>query len=263
MVASKAMPLLDRLAVMRERVEKLSADKKALALPLLEQGEALLEGVTSEAEALVQAAETRRSGGSVDTTSILADERAVVAAERKLVPILTKLFEILGVGEGDELIDVFPPTGGTVRCVRRGDVAVPIGRVSVFLTGLVPRAHMEELRDINKRLQGGERDQAIRRDLEKRRKEIVNREKHNYERSQEMWESIQSAGRDDSVESVNAILSVLLDGGAAPELAQELTVPGTTGNLILEPVWRSDRLPTGERYLNTVIITGVTSPSGG
>jgi hypothetical protein len=258
MVASQAMPVEERFAEMRRRVSLASPDQQALAQPLLAQGDALVASAAPKAQSLAQAVETRRAKGEVDDSVVLKDEKDVVAAEAALVPVLEKLFEILGVGEKDKLVDVPAPSGKTIRCVKRGNAIVPIGKVAIFLMGLVGRAPKEELRTINDQLQSGIRDKALRKELETRRKKIRDGLKHNAERSQQMWEMVQGAGLDDSVDNVNAIISTLLKAGAEPELSQELTVEAPGGGLKLEPKWTV--LPDGDRYLSTVIIKGLAAP---
>jgi len=122
---------------------------------------------------------------------------------------------------------------------------------------LIARPHREELAEINRRLQG-ERNQAVRASLEERKKVILRREIHNHERSQEMWENVQRAGFGDSVESVKAILSVLLAAGAEPTLSQEVGVAGSGGTLRVLPKWKD--IGEGRRLLTTIITLGVTKP---
>jgi len=176
-----------------------------------------------------------------------------------MIKSLTRLFELAGVGEGEEMTDLAMPGGTVTRCVKRGGVYVPVGRVSVYPTGLIARPPREELAEINRRLQG-ERNQQIRVTLQDRRKEITKRDVHNHERSVEMWANIQRTGLGDSVESVRAILDVLLAAGAAPTLSQEVGVPGSGGSLRVEPKWKD--VGEGRRLLTTVITLGVSQPKG-
>jgi hypothetical protein len=261
MVASEPLPVEGRFTEMKRRAAGASAEKQARAQPLLAQGDGLIAGARPKADALAAAVAARRGGAVVDRQTLLTDEKDVIGAEAALVPILTQLFEILGVGESDEVVDVTPPgTTQKIRCVKRGVALVPIGRISIFPMGLVARAPAEELAMINQQLKG-ERDQARRSELEARREFIKKKPLHNKERSDQMWEMVQAAGLDDSIESINRIASVLLDAGAEPTLSQEITVQGSARGLRLQPKWKDD-LPGGERYLTTLIVMGLTAPAG-
>ena len=254
MLASRPSTLQDRFAAIKGHVANATAEKQALAGSLIAQGESILSSAVPKAENLARAEVARKQGIAVDKRTVLADESAVIAAERAIIPILTHLFELLGVGAGEELIDVQSPIGPVIRCVKRANVIVPVGKVAIFLMGLSPRGPREELRDVRFQLQG-ERNQAKRKQLEEHRDELL-KKVHANERSQEMWEQVQQAGFDDSVASVNAILNTLLVAGAQPTLAQKVTAEGGCGGLILAPVWKT--LPTGDRYLSSVIAKGVS-----
>jgi hypothetical protein len=75
-----------------------------------------------------------------------------------------------------------------------------------------------------------------------------------------MWANVQRAGLGDSVESVKAMLTVLLDAGAAPTLSQEVEVPGSGGGLRISPKWKD--IGEGRRLLTTIITLGVSKPKG-
>jgi hypothetical protein len=261
MVASTPAQLETHLASLRTHIGAATPEAQSEASTLLGGVDTTREAIKPKADVLAQAEATRRVGGQVDNAVVVAAEAEVVQLERSLVPQLTRLFELAGVGAGEEIVDLPMPGGITSRCVKRGSVYVPIGRVSIFPSALVPRAHEERLAEINRQLQAGERDQSVRRALEEERQRIRDRELHNYERSQEMWESVQRAGLGDTVESVKAILAVLLEAGAAPVLSQDVGVAGTGGRLNIRPVWKE--IGEGRRLLTTIILQGVSKPGGG
>ena len=84
--------------------------------------------------------------------------------------------------------------------------------------------------------------------------EIRDRLKHNYERSQEMFESINNIGMSDSVADINAIIQHLLDVGEGLTLEtlrnHPSTIKGPLGRLRVGSTWKI--LEDGTRYLTTI-----------
>lgn len=257
MVASTPKPMQQHLASLRRNLASVTPDKQVEGQSLLSQIEGILATMSPRADELARAEDMRRTGMAVDNAIVQAAEKAVVAGEQSIIPLLARLFELAGIGHADEIVDLPMPGGIVSRCVQRGSVFVPIGRICIYPMALVARPHREELADINRRLQG-ERDRQVRSSLEERKKVIVRREIHNHDRSQEMWQSVQRAGLGDSVANVRAILTLLLDAGAAPTLNQELGVAGSGGSLRVMAKWKD--IGEGRLLLTTIIILGVTKP---
>ena len=262
MVASTPEQVETHLVAIREHLKSATPEAQTEAATLIGQIEGLRAQVIPKADVLAAAESTRAAGGPVDTSAILSTEAEVIALERAMVEPFTRLFELAGVGAGEDIIDQPKANGGTYRCVRRGNAVIPIGRISVYVSGLVARYPANELRRINETLQGGERNPVLRKQLEERKKEIKKRDQHNDERSQDMWVNVQKAGLGDSVESCNAVLRVLLDAGATVVVDQDISVSGTGGTLHLAAKWK-EGIDQGGRLLTTVILTGVTKPSTG
>jgi hypothetical protein len=256
-LSSTPAPVQEHIASLRRNLASAAPEKQSEGQALLSQVEGILATIGPSADDLAQAEKMRQSGVGVDSSRVQVAEKTVVAGEQSMVPLLTRLFELAGVGGADNVVDLQMPGGMTSRCVRRGNVFVPIGRIAIYPMALIARPHWEELAEINRRLQG-ERNQQARTELEERKKIIVRREVHNHERSQEMWQNVRRAGLGDSVESVKAMLSVLLDAGAAPTLQQELGVPGSVGSLRVLPKWKE--IGEGRQLLTTIIVLGVTKP---
>jgi Skp family chaperone for outer membrane proteins len=261
MVASTPAPVEKHLESIRKHLANATPERQAEAAGPLGEVDGLRAQVVPKADALAAAEATRRSGGAVETSTLVSTEGEVIALEKAMVIPLTRLFELAGVGAGDEVVTLPIPTGGEYRCAKRGSVFIPIGRVSVYPTGLVARYPAQRLREINDLLQGGLRDPGRRKQLEAERKVIKDRDQHNDERSQEMWLNLQKAGLGDSVESINAVLRVLLDAGASVSVGQDVSVRGSGGTLHMDPKWKE--IGEGRRLLTTVMFTGVTRSADG
>jgi len=86
-------------------------------------------------------------------------------------------------------------------------------------------------------------------------KEIKNL-KHNYERSQEMFESIKKSGLADSVDGMSTIIAHLLFVGEEVDVQSPVRHPskleGPLGNLKVLSAWTV--LPDGMRYLSSLNI---------
>jgi Skp family chaperone for outer membrane proteins len=154
MVASTPTPVREHLPSLRSNLASATPEKQAEGNGLLAQIDTILATTDPRAEELSKAEATRKTGTAVDNSAVQAAEKVVVAGEQSMVPVLTRLFELAGVGEGDEMVDLPMPNGAVARCVKRGTALVPIGRVSIYPTGLIARPHLEELDDINRQLQG-------------------------------------------------------------------------------------------------------------
>jgi len=117
----------------------------------------------------------------------------------------------------------------------------------------------EELRALQQQKQNDRKKFDEDPENEKRLVYIRDTLKHNYERSQEMFASIQSVGLGDSVETVDSIISNLLSVGAevtvdtGPEQSSVINAP--KGQLKLESKWKE--LPDGTKYLTTVIVVPI------
>jgi hypothetical protein len=259
MVASDPAPLLDRFGEIAGRCTAADDETKGI----IAKGTGIADKAKEAADRVAKVQEARRTSPAtpVDGSTVLADEAAVVAAEKQLSPLVQQLFERMGVGKDEEIVDVTSPLSkAKVRCIRRDKKYIPIGKITVYLMGLAPRAPIEELRDINMKLQAGLKGPE-RVKLEKRRDEIRDGALHNQERSRQMWEKVQAAGLDDSIETLNKIAAALLD---ADPKAEQVEVEGADGKtLVLEPGWQEKELAPGEKvkYLDTIMVKGVKKPA--
>ena len=113
----------------------------------------------------------------------------------------------------------------------------------------------EELRQLQELKQKHRKSFDANRENERRLAEIKNL-KRNYERSQEMFESIKKIGFADSVDDISTIIKHLLSVGEKVDVQSPVRHPskleGPLGNLKVLSTWVV--LPDGVRYLSSINI---------
>lgn len=88
-------------------------------------------------------------------------------------------------------------TGKTVKCAKRGTVLVALGKIELYAMGKVGKHNAEELRRLQKMKQTERKvyDADPSNEEELRKQKIL---RHNYQRSQEMFDSVRKVGLSDS-----------------------------------------------------------------
>lgn len=111
----------------------------------------------------------------------------------------------------------------------------------------------EELRQLQQ-LKQRSRKEFDKNPENERRLNQIKKLRHNYERSQSMFVSIQQAGLNNSAEDINKIISHLLDIGELVPLETRVDYPseieGSRGRLRLLSTWVI--LPDDTKYLSTI-----------
>jgi len=130
---------------------------------------------------------------------------------------------------------------------------VPVAKVAIYAMGKYKKYPEEELRQLQE-LKQKDRKSFDADSENERRLEEIKKLKHNYERSQEMFESIKKAGMTDSIEDIGAIIKHLLSVGEKVEVQNLVKYPsqfdGPLGQLTVLSTWTV--LPDGARYLSTL-----------
>jgi hypothetical protein len=155
---------------------------------------------------------------------------------------------------GAEVVDHVAENGKIIPCVQKGSVRIPIDRVNIYCMGRVAMYPKEEL-DQLQRLKQTERKKF---DADPKNEErlvfIRDKLKHNWERSQEMFATIEQVGWGDSVEVVDQIISHLLSVGEGVTVETRVRHPSTieasNGGLKVQSTWKV--LPNGTKYLTTI-----------
>lgn len=159
-----------------------------------------------------------------------------------------------GKSDAIETVEITAPNGTVIVCAKQGNVLVAVNRVAMYPMGKVPMYPKEELRQLQEFKQRDRKAFDQDPSNEARLVDIRDRLKHNYERSQEMFESIKSIGMADTVEDVNTIISHLLSVGAGVTVESvrmhPSTLEGPLGSLRVMSAWKI--LPDGTRYLTTI-----------
>ena len=161
--------------------------------------------------------------------------------------------------EGDNKIKiqaVIPP-GSThpVKVYTDGNAQINIGKIDTYIRGKVELdveatiTRIDELKDIRKL-----NPESFTKEMKKELQECENR-LHNYQRSQEMNNTLNEAGIEDSIENNQMIVENLLD--AAKEVTDGNTeiisyIEGVNGKVQVVSRWKI--LPDGTPYLATVIL---------
>jgi len=130
---------------------------------------------------------------------------------------------------------------------------VPINKISIYAMGKVAMYPEEELRQLQQ-LKQRSRKEFDKNPENERRLNQIKKLRHNYERSQAMFVSIQQAGLNKSVEDINKIISHLLDIGELVNLETRADYPseieGSRGRIRILSTWVI--LPDETKYLSTI-----------
>ena len=156
---------------------------------------------------------------------------------------------------GREIVEVTAFNSVTVHCVKQGSILIPVGKVTIFPMGKVAMYPKDELRELQQKKQN-DRKNYDRDPNNEERLEKIKSLKHNWERSQQMFENLSKVGFADSIDTVNTIMSHLIDVGEEITVDAEESkearsdLPGSTGALKVLSTWRV--LPDGSKYLSTI-----------
>jgi len=130
---------------------------------------------------------------------------------------------------------------------------VPINKISIYAMGKVAMYPEEELRQLQQ-LKQRSRKEFDKNPENERRLNQIKKLRHNYERSQAMFVSIQQVGLTNSAEDINKIISHLLDIGEQVTLEIRVDYPseieGSRGRLRVLSTWVI--LPDETKYLSTI-----------
>jgi hypothetical protein len=130
---------------------------------------------------------------------------------------------------------------------------VPIRKISIYAMGQVAMYPQAELRQLQQ-LKQESRKEFDKNPENEHRLNQIKKLRHNYERSQSMFISIQQAGLNNSVEDINKIISHLLDIGELVNLETRADYPseieGSRGRLRILSTWKI--LPDETKYLSTI-----------
>lgn len=155
---------------------------------------------------------------------------------------------------GAELVEHTAENGKIITCVQKGSVKVPINKVKIYCMGKVPMYPKNELQRLQNLKQSDRKKFDADPQNEQRLVVIRDRLKHNWERSQEMFETIKQIGWGDSVEVVDKIIAHLLSVGEDITLetsvrhSSQLEAP--LAGLKVQSTWKV--LPDETKYLSTI-----------
>ena len=163
-----------------------------------------------------------------------------------------------GIEGGNKIkIQAVIPPGSThpVKVYTDGNAQINIGKIDTYIRGKVELdveatiTRIDELKDIRKL-----NPESFTKEMKKELQECENR-LHNYQRSQEMNNTLNEAGIEDSIENNQMIVENLLD--AAKEVTDGNTeiisyIEGVNGKVQVVSRWKI--LPDGTPYLATVIL---------
>jgi hypothetical protein len=125
--------------------------------------------------------------------------------------------------------------------------------MSIYAMGRVAMYPQEELRQLQQ-LKQGYRKEFDKNPENERRLNQIKKLRHNYERSQSMFVSLQQVGLTNSAEDINKIISHLLDIGEQVTLEIRVDYPseieGSRGRLRVLSTWVI--LPDETKYLSTI-----------
>lgn len=130
---------------------------------------------------------------------------------------------------------------------------MPVSKISIYAMGQVAMYPQKELRQLQQ-LKQKYRKEFDKNPENERRLNQIKKLRHNYERSQSMFISIQQAGLNNSAEDINKIISHLLDMGELVSLETRVNYPseieGSRGRLRILSTWVI--LPNETKYLSTI-----------
>ena len=130
---------------------------------------------------------------------------------------------------------------------------MPISKISIYAMGQVAMYPQAELRQLQQ-LKQESRKEFDKNPENEHRLNQIKKLRHNYERSQSMFISIQQAGLNNSVEDINKIIAHLLDIGELVNLETRADYPseieGSRSRLRILSTWKI--LPDETKYLSTI-----------
>jgi hypothetical protein len=155
---------------------------------------------------------------------------------------------------GAELVDHRAENGKIIPCVQKALIKIPIDKINVYCMGKVPMYPKEELQQLQRFKQSYRKQFDADPRNEDRLVFIRDRLRHNWERSQEMFETVKKVGWGDSAEVVDKIIAHLLYVGENVTVetrvrhSSQLSAP--LGDLKVQSTWKM--LPDGTKYLSTI-----------
>jgi hypothetical protein len=155
---------------------------------------------------------------------------------------------------GAEIVNHIATNGKAIPCIQKGSVRVPVDKVNIYCMGRVAMYPKEELNKLQQLKQNDRKKFDADPKNEERLVYVRDKLKHNWERSQEMFETIKQIGWGDSVEVVDKIISHLLSVGEGVTVEtgnrQSSKLEASDGGLKVLSTWKI--LPDGTKYLATI-----------
>ncbi|GAA6615894.1 hypothetical protein [Scytonema sp. NUACC26] len=154
-----------------------------------------------------------------------------------------------------ELVDHIAENGKIISYVQKGLVKVPIDKINIYCMGKVPMYPKEELQRLQRLKQSDRKKFDAEPQNEERLVFIRDRLKHNWERSQEMFETIKQIRWEDSVEVVDKIIAHLLSVGeditVETRIRYSSQLEAPLGGLKIQSTWKV--LPNGPNIYQLLI----------
>lgn len=149
------------------------------------------------------------------------------------------------------------PNGNIIKVVQNDKVIVPINKVLIYARGKVKNV-TEELRELNKLKQSNRKLFDANPKNELRLKDLK-KKNHNYERSADMKNKLESIGLDDTVEANEKIMKHLLETGKKVTPDNDgwfkSVLEGPNGKLKTSTVWAFT--DDGKAYLSSLRFTPI------
>ncbi|MEK7433932.1 MAG: hypothetical protein AABZ74_12415 [Cyanobacteriota bacterium] len=159
------------------------------------------------------------------------------------------------------IVEEFPvPYGNKINKVKvalKDDVAVPTGKVEIFIRGKAKtftKEMAEELKSLNEAKKANPKEFEANPENVSKLKNLE-KLKHNFERTLEMAKTLERAGIEDTPANNQMIIEKLLEAGKSVTKENKTItteIKGSKGTVIFESKW--DILPDGTKYMNTVIL---------
>lgn len=155
---------------------------------------------------------------------------------------------------GAELVDHIAENGKVIPCVQKGSVKVAIDKANIYCMGKVPMYPQEELQQLQRFKQSNRKQFDADKENEKRLLFIRDKLKHNWERSQEMFETVKQLGWNDTIEVVDKIIAHLLTVGedvtVETRVRYSSRLEAPLGYIKVQSTWII--LPDRTKYLSTI-----------
>ena len=156
-------------------------------------------------------------------------------------------------GKFFEIVDFTSRNGQTVSCAKRRSALIAFGKIEIYAMGKVRKHDQEKLISLQRMKQTKRKmyDANPKNEATLRKLKIL---RHNYERSQEMWKSVQKVEMTDSRQDINKIIDHLLDIGnqvtqkTRKDYPSQMKAP--KGLLRILSTWAI--LSDGTKYLSTL-----------